>query len=110
MSQRAPRFQAPARTAATPAASPPTDPTENPPRGGVPHAFQARTPVKRLASGDALTKDQAAAYAGVTKRTITRWIGQGSLNKYVMKMNRVAVSKVELDALLTARYISGPQA
>lgn len=100
---RSPRFSSPGTArAGTATPEPPTSPgTTSSPEPGT---FRARPPVKRLAADDTLTKDQAAAYAGVTKRTIGRWIAQGSLNKYVVKINHVAVSKTELDALLTARH------
>lgn len=66
--------------------------------------FQARPPVKKLAKEDTLTKEQAAEYAHVSSRTISRWLAQGSLNRYVLRINLVAVSKTELDALLSARH------
>lgn len=58
---------------------------------------------RRLPAADTLTKKQAATLAGVTPRTIQRWIADGRLRGYTMQVNRVAVSKRELQTLLTAR-------
>lgn len=106
---RSPRFSSPGTERAGTATQDPVDPRrKHTARPAAPTAepgvFRARPPVKRLPADDTLTKEEAAAYANVTKRTIGRWIAQGSLNKYVVKINHVAVSKTELDALLTARH------
>ncbi len=63
----------------------------------------ART--RRLAPEDTLSKEEAARHAGVTPRTISRWLADEEvpLRRYVRQVNRVAVSKRELDALLSAR-------
>lgn len=84
--------------------APGTGSTENPPKAGVPSTFQARKPVQRLPADDALTVDEAANHAKVNRRTINRWLEQGSLNRYRRQQNRTVVSKRELDALLSARY------
>lgn len=108
---RSPRFQA--ASPPTPVAAPPSPPVAGAPRrptgGGVPSTFTAPAPRKTLAPEDRLTKDEAAAHAGVTRRTITRWIAQGMLNRYTFQLNRVAVSRRELDRLLRARH-DDPQA
>jgi predicted site-specific integrase-resolvase len=56
-----------------------------------------------LSARDTLSKAEAARLAGVTPRTIQRWISQGLLTRYTMQINRLAVSKRELKGLLTAR-------
>lgn len=58
---------------------------------------------RRLRPEDTLTKSEAAKLAKVTPRTIQRWISQGLINKYTVKVNRVAISKRELQGLLTGR-------
>lgn len=60
-------------------------------------------PQRKLRPEDTLTKAQAAEHAKVTPRTIQRWIATGALNRYTVQINRVAVSKRELDRLLTAK-------
>lgn len=90
---RSPRFQT-AHVSTAEAAGPSTPaPT-----------FRARPPVKRLPPEDTMTKGEAARHAKVSQRTINRWMAQGSLNRYVIRVNLVAVSRKELDALLTARH------
>lgn len=58
--------------------------------------------VRQLAPEDSLSKAEAAKRAGVTPRTINRWVSQGYLTKYVGQVNRVRISQRELD-----RFISG---
>jgi excisionase family DNA binding protein len=58
---------------------------------------------RRLPASDTLTKTEAAARAQVTPRTISRWIEQGHLTRYTVQINRVAVSKRQLDTLLRGR-------
>lgn len=59
--------------------------------------------MRRLPADDTLTKAQAAEIAQVTPRTISRWISHGHLTKYTVQINRVAVSKAELERLLRGR-------
>lgn len=66
----------------------------------------ARTATRtKLRPEDTLSKEEAARYAGVTTRTISRWLSDEDvpLRRYVRQVNRVAVSKRELDALISAR-------
>lgn len=58
---------------------------------------------RRLRPEDTLTKAEAAEMANVTPRTIQRWISQGLLNKYTVQVNRVAISRRELQGILTAK-------
>lgn len=58
---------------------------------------------RQLPASDTLTKAEAAARAKVTPRTIARWIAQGHLTRYTVQINRVAVSKRQLDTLLRGR-------
>jgi excisionase family DNA binding protein len=60
----------------------------------------------QLRRDDTLTKKEAALLAGVTPRTIQRWIADGHLTKYTVQVNRVAVSKRELQSLITGRVSS----
>lgn len=58
-----------------------------------------------LTKSDTLTKQQAATLAQVTPRTISRWLADPEipLNRYVVRINRVAVSKKELQELIRAK-------
>lgn len=56
-----------------------------------------------LTPGDTLSKAEAAKLAKVTPRTISRWIAEGRLNRYVRQVNRVAISKRELQQLISGR-------
>ena len=58
---------------------------------------------RQLKPEDTLSKTEAATFAGVTPRTIGRWIATGQLHRYVRQINRVAVSKRELTSLLAGR-------
>lgn len=64
-----------------------------------------RTSRRRLTPEDTLTKQEAAKLAGVTPRTIARWLADDEvpLNKYWIQVNRVAVSKRELRDLMSGR-------
>lgn len=60
---------------------------------------------RRLLADDTLTKQEAAMLAKVTPRTISRWLADPEvpLNRYTMQINRVAVSKQELERLIGGR-------
>jgi predicted site-specific integrase-resolvase len=58
---------------------------------------------RTLPAKDTLSKAEAATLAGVTPRTIQRWIATGALTRYTVMINRVAVSKRELQTLLRGR-------
>lgn len=58
---------------------------------------------RTLPPRDTLSKAEAADLAGVTPRTIQRWIATGALTRYTVMINRVAVSKRELQTLLRGR-------
>lgn len=62
----------------------------------------------KIRASDVLTKKEAAELASVTPRTISRWLASGALNRYTVKINRVAVSRRELMQLLTARQANTP--
>lgn len=87
-----------------PVFAPPLPGTEDPPRAGAPSTFKAPPPVKSLRDEDALTVAEAASRAGVNRRTINRWLAQGSINRYTRQLNRTVISRTELDALIGARY------
>lgn len=59
----------------------------------------------KLAQDDTLTKREAATLAGVTPRTIARWLADEDvpLHKYWVQVNRVAVSRRELENLIRGR-------
>jgi excisionase family DNA binding protein len=57
-------------------------------------------PRKSLDPSDALTKTEAAVMAGVTVRTISRWVKHGHLTRYVGQVNRLKISKAELSRFL----------
>lgn len=59
----------------------------------------------KLPARDTMTKQEAAKLAGVTPRTIARWLADEDvpLTKYWTKINRVAVSRRELKALIGGR-------
>jgi DNA-binding XRE family transcriptional regulator len=63
---------------------------------------------RTLRAGDALTKAEAAKRANVTPRTIGRWLADETvpLTRYTNRVNRVVVSKRELDSFLAARIAS----
>jgi DNA-binding XRE family transcriptional regulator len=65
------------------------------------------SPLKRLTPEDTLTKQEAARLAGVTPRTIARWLADDEvpLTKYWIQINRVAVSKSELKDLISGRAL-----
>jgi excisionase family DNA binding protein len=58
---------------------------------------------RTLRPEDALTKAEAARRAYVTERTIQRWVRDGHLTRYVRQVNRLAISRTELDKFLAGR-------
>lgn len=52
-----------------------------------------------------LSKKEAAELAGVSPRTISRWLANEDvpLTKHVLQINRVSISRAELVALMSAR-------
>ncbi len=73
-----------------------------------PEEVNPMRPQRKLHATDSLTKAEAAERAGVTPRTIGRWLADDTvpLHRYQVRVNRVAVSKRELDSFLTARAAS----
>jgi excisionase family DNA binding protein len=61
-----------------------------------------------LPDDEALTPDEAATHAGVTVRTIKRWVAKGHLTRYQARVNLLRVSKPELDKFLDARKVPAP--
>jgi excisionase family DNA binding protein len=53
-------------------------------------------PRKQLAPEDSLSKAEAAQLAGVTQRTIGRWVSNGHLTRYTGQVNRLRVSRAQL--------------
>lgn len=47
-----------------------------------------------------LTRQETAQRAGVTLRTVDRWLAQGLLTRHVSAARSVHIDAVELDALL----------
>lgn len=64
-------------------------------------------PQRRLTPADTLTKKEAAELAKVTTRTIGRWLADPEvpLNRYMIQINRVAVSRRELEKLMSGRAV-----
>lgn len=60
-------------------------------------------PIRRLRPEDTLSKLEAAELAGVTERTIQRWVASGALTRYVRQTNRLAISRRELEKFLAGR-------
>jgi hypothetical protein len=60
---------------------------------------------RTLRATDALSKAEAALIAKVTPRTISRWLADEGipLRRYVTRVNRVAISKRELESFLAGR-------
>jgi len=58
---------------------------------------------RTLRPEDCLTKAEAAAHAYVTERTIQRWVQGGHLTRYTRQINRLAISRRELDRFLAGR-------
>lgn len=52
---------------------------------------------------DWLSRDAAAHHAGVSVRTIDRWLSRGLLTRHVAKANHVRISRGELDGFLRPR-------
>lgn len=63
------------------------------------------TNTTKLSKADTLTKREAAKLAGVTPRTIARWLADPDvpLTRYLIQINRVAVSRKELRELIRGR-------
>lgn len=62
-------------------------------------------PTRRTTKSAMLSKKEAAELAGVSPRTISRWLANEDvpLTKHVLQINRVSISRAELVALMSAR-------
>lgn len=54
-----------------------------------------------------LTRDQVCERAGISPRTLDRWLGKGILTRYTDGAGRVSVSAAELADVLTPRPVPG---
>ena len=67
------------------------------------------TPSWFQSNSDLLTRKQAAAYLGVTERTLAVWKCTGRYNLPCVKIGRLAkYRKSDLDAFIARRTVGGP--
>lgn len=50
-----------------------------------------------------MTRKEAAAYAGVTLRTVARWLAEGLLTRHASGTGGVLVSRGELESFLSPK-------
>lgn len=65
--------------------------------------------VARLPEPGYFSVDDAAAYAGVTRYTILRWVKTGQLVGYRMGPRQIRIKRVDLDAMLEPIEPTGDQ-